>query len=1364
MSYTDRHCSVSGFSEDLGSIQDVPVVKAATAYQAPDGKTYILIANEVLWFGDSLPHSLINPNQLRHYQVEVQDNPYHCSEPLQITTQDPETNLVIPMSTEGTIIYFQSRTPTIDELEACSHIELTSDTPWDPQSVRLASSTTSVEEEEFVSSIQSDEVFLPFIPDDIYYDKQALASRLASQVRVLDREAFSLQSTRYIGEVHAANNPDAATSIHVGEVQTDFYKPGSFQSKERHSEVTPEVLAQRWGISHHQAKDTLRVTTQKGMRSAVMPLARRYRADRFYGKSILKGTWGSDTIFGKHKSLEQNTCAQVFANKHFFVDAYPMRTKADCGKALRAFRSDWGCPEKLIVDGSKEQTGYNTEFRRIVTNDGTDLHIIEPGRSEQNPAERAIREVKKKWYRIMHAKRVPHRLWDYGFKWCCKIMQLTSNSSYDLHGRTAMEEVTGDTPNISEYIDFSFYDWCWFWEAPGLGEPVLARWLGPAQNIGNSMCYYMLKSNGRIEARSTVQRLTNIELEKESVKQRCKEFDQEIKERLNDDNFLINRDVDMNDPRNWAYFDPDLDPDFVAEFCEEAVVEDDLNPIPEADDIPVDDSGNLDYSSIIADDYYINMEISLPRDGQEAWKFARVSKRARGEDGQPIGKANSNPILDTRMFECEFLDGHVEVLPANTIAESMFAQVDEEGNRHVLLDEIVDHRETADALPDDEAYIMTKSGQRRPKPTTKGWEILVQWKDGSTNWVKMKELKESHPVQLAEYAVANKISQRPAFVWWVDKVLRKRKQIIAKVKNRYWLKTHKFGFRLPKTVQEALEIDKENGDNLWWEAIQKEMANVRPAFEKWNGTEKELATKGYQKINCHMVFDIKMGENFRRKARFVAGGHTTECDPTLTYSSVVSRDTVRIAFLVAALNDLDVMSCDIQNAYLTAKCREKIYTIAGDEFGDEKGTIMIVRQALYGLKSAGAAFWSLLRESLFNLGYCPSKADNDLWMKPAEKEDGTKIWEYILVYVDDLISIGVDAKKPLLGIQDTFKLKDDKIESPSDFLGAQVDYRELSPERPYKCWTIHSTKYVKEAVANVEKKLKESGNELRKYDTPLPSGYRPEIDETPELKEDGANYYQELVGILRWIVELGRIDLATETSMMSSHLAMPREGHLEAVIHMFGYLKKRPKRWIAMDHKDHLRWSHGFEDRFEKVDWSEVYPGAKEEIPLDRPEPRGEAVSIHCFVDADHAANRANRRSQTGILIFINSAPIIWYSKRQNTVETSTFGSEYVALRTAVDLIVALRYKLMMFGIPLVNNDGPANIYCDNKSVVTGASIPHSKLTKKHNAINWHRVRETAAAGIHRVAWEQTETNLADLLTKVMAAAKRDPLIDAFMY
>jgi hypothetical protein len=330
------------------------------------------------------------------------------------------------------------------------------------------------------------------------------------------------------------------------------------------------------------------------------------------------------------------------------------------------------------------------------------------------------------------------------------------------------------------------------------------------------------------------------------------------------------------------------------------------------------------------------------------------------------------------LYEVEYLDRHKASLAANTITENIFAQIDDEGHRHVLLDDIADHRVDGSELKEEEAFIRSPNGGKRQKETTKGWEILLQWKDGSTTWESLKDVKASYPVQLAEYSHQKRISGKPAFAWWVPHVIRKKNRIIAKVKSKYWTKKHKFGIRMPKSVDEARRLDTENGDTLWWDAICKEMKNVRIAFEEYDGNVDKLI--GYQHIDCHMIFDIKMGENFRRKACMVAGGHKTSTPSSLTYSSVVSHDSVRIALTIAALNGLSVLACDIQNKYLTAPCREKIYMTAGPEFGSDKGKTMIVIRALYGLKSSGAAFRAFLAETLYDIGYKPSVADPDVWM------------------------------------------------------------------------------------------------------------------------------------------------------------------------------------------------------------------------------------------------------------------------------------------------------------------------------------------------------------------------------------------------
>ena len=280
------------------------------------------------------------------------------------------------------------------------------------------------------------------------------------------------------------------------------------------------------------------------------------------------------------------------------------------------------------------------------------------------------------------------------------------------------------------------------------------------------------------------------------------------------------------------------------------------------------------------------------------------------------------------MYEVEFPDGSTDVMTTNLIAENLYSQVDKEGETYTVMKEILDHRKTTAAVEPDDGFVTSKNGQRRRRMTTTGWELEVGYRDGSTAWVPLKDLKVMNPVEVAEYAVANKIDDQPAFAWWVHHVLKKRDRIIKKVKSRYWKRTHKFGIQLPHSVEEALAIDDETGTTFWRDAIEKEMKNVGIAFEFCEDGKIPVA---HTEIKCHMVFDIK--STLQRKARFVAGGHLTDPPKDSVFSSVVSRDSVRLAFTIAALNGLQVLAGDVQNAYLNALTKEKCWFRAGLEFG-----------------------------------------------------------------------------------------------------------------------------------------------------------------------------------------------------------------------------------------------------------------------------------------------------------------------------------------------------------------------------------------------------------------------------------------------
>ena len=405
----------------------------------------------------------------------------------------------------------------------------------------------------------------------------------------------------------------------------------------------------------------------------------------------------------------------------------------------------------------------------------------------------------------------------------------------------------------------------------------------------------------------------------------------------------------------------------------------------------------------------------------------------------------------------------------------------------------------------------------------------------------------------------------------------------------------------------------------------------------------------------------------------------TEFPSYITYSSVFSRDSVIISLSIAALNGLSTLGCDIQNTYLTALCHKKIWTAAGSEFGSEAGKNMLVVRALYVLKFSGAAFRDFLVEALYDLGYKSSVAYPDVWMRPSIKEkDGLKYWEYVLLYLDYVLCISDKPIHTMKGIQSNFKLKDDKVDKTDVYLSAEPST--MDNEQWSECWAMLSDKYCAAMVKNFEDTLAKKFLRLTtKCNLPTKHSYRSEMDCTGDLKVDGLQWYQELIGSLSWEVDIGRFDILLQTAILSKHLALPRESHLEQVLNIVRYLKTRNKLQFLFD----SGYPATNEKLFKKYDWFDIYRDLEEAIPLTMPEARRHGVIVTCFLDDNHGGILKDQKSQKGVLIFINKAPIYWYITSQTMVEASTLGAELSVMNTAVEMIETLRYKLSISGIPV---------------------------------------------------------------------------------
>lgn len=636
----------------------------------------------------------------------------------------------------------------------------------------------------------------------------------------------------------------------------------------------------------------------------------------------------------------------------------------------------------------------------------------------------------------------------------------------------------------------------------------------------------------------------------------------------------------------------------------------------------------------------------------------------------------------------------------------------------------------------------------RNSPEYKGskWNVLVNWEGGAVTWEPLDTIAADDPVTCAQYAQEHDLLKIDG--WKRFKRLVKNAKVFQRMLNQTKLKSIRYapifknGFEVPRSHKHAMELDAKNGNTRWRDAENTELSQI---MEYNTFEDKGLGARfppGYKQIRCHFVYDVK--HDGRHKARYVAGGHMTDPPLESVYSGVVTLRSLRLVIFLAELNGFCLFACDVGNAYLEARTKEKICVIGGDEFRDFGlvGHTLIVIRALYGLKTSGARWHERFADTLREEGFTPCKADPDVWMRKTEG-----LYEYICVYVDDLAMAMKEPAKfcELLKTKHNYKLKGDgplKYHLGCDF-GRDPDGTYYYG--PYK--------YVDKMLESYERLF---GEKPAGAASPLVKGDHPECDTSDICSDTDRAIYMSLIGQCQWLVSLGRFDIAVAVMTMSRYRAEPRVGHMTRMKRVYGYLRQYPKGAIRVrtdipDQSGNVK---------PKYDWAHVYGNVKEELPHDMPEPLGKPVITTTFVDANLYHDYLSGRSVTGALHMVNQTPVEWYTKRQATVETATYGSEFNAARTATEQIMDLRYTLRMLGVPIITS----NMYGDNQSVLTNSTIPHSQLSKRHNALAYHRVREAIAADILNFFYVNTKKNCGDVLSKIWGHADAWPLLQPLLF
>ncbi len=561
LEYTDQVVNVSAYSDHLDTMENIPVVTAATALDdLSTGTTTILILRKSLYMGDKVKTTLLCPNQMRANGITVEDVPMHLApkdKPSLHSIYSPEDDFVIPLSLKGVFSCFVMHTPTWEEIETCKHIKLTEEYNWDSHSEEFQDQESNLGEH-----LRGDYN----IPSEY------------RRIMQVSTEAYDSCEAPFFNEV-------------------SLRKVVSTNSTKRNYTTTAEQLAAKWNIGLDTAKKTLLVTTQKGMRHTTHPSEQRFRtrqAQLHYNQ--LRGRHGrfyTDTCFSSDPTINGNAMAQIYTNDHGYSKVYPMKLRSQAHSTLSQFIHEVGIPSAILSDDALEL--MKGKFKDLCKEFHIPCNYTGPYSPWQNCAEGSIRELKRHTRRKMAANKAPQKLCDFCAKWSSDVRNKTASSHFALDGRTPYEAIHGHTPDISSIVAFSFYEPVWYYDQIAeYPEPKrkLARWLGEAYNVGQAMCYWVLLKSGIPIARSTVQEIPREHRETPDFKEELKTLDEVITSKL-------------GEPTKFENSEPD-------KFY-------DINAPIDLDETPVYDSWEPESSMPEADewepeafDQYISAQVILP--------------------------------------------------------------------------------------------------------------------------------------------------------------------------------------------------------------------------------------------------------------------------------------------------------------------------------------------------------------------------------------------------------------------------------------------------------------------------------------------------------------------------------------------------------------------------------------------------------------------------------------------------------------------------------------------------------------------------------------------------------------------------------
>ena len=982
----------------------------------------------------------------------------------------------------------------------------------------------------------------------------------------------------------------------------------------------------------------------------------------------------TDTVYSDTPAIDSGvTSAQIFVGTQSMVtDVYGMKSDKDFVNTLEDNIRKRGAMDKLVSD--RAQLEISNKVLDILRNYVIDDWQSEPYHEHQNAAERRYQVVKETTNKVMDRTGAPAYTWLLALLYVCYVLNHTASET--LGWQTPLYYLTGITTDISALLQFQFWEPVYFatgdalkydGKTPfpsGIAE-AKGRFVGFAESVGDVLTYKVLSDDTKkIIYRSYVRSAV-------TESERNLRLDSASGETTTSKPIEIvkarsNPEVEGEDRTSMVVFEPD-------------------------------DLINKTY-------------LTEPDDEGQRFRAKIVQKIV---DNNNAIEQNPDRVKFLIQVEGDKAD---EIVAYRDILNYLEEQMTDTSENVWNFKDIIGHE--GPLSPGDPSY------------KGSSYNVMIAWEDGSRTFEPLSLIVADCPVICAMYGKRMGLLDQPG--WRRLKTIAKREKKMVRMANQAKLASfrrgplYNFGVLVPRSPAEAIKIDAENSNTLWQDAMALEMSQLQE-YDTFKDLGRGAAPPiGHRKIRVHFVFAVK--HDGRHKARLVADGHLTETPIDSVYSGVVSLRSLRIVVFLAELNNLELYAADVSNAYLEATTKEKVYIIGGTGFGELEGHTMVIHKALYGLKSSGRRWHERLYDVMRNMGFNPSKADSDVWMRKVGDA-----YEYVAVYVDDLAIASKEPKLITDALIKDYKLKLKGVGPIEYHLGCDF-YRD-----PDGTLCVGPKRYVEKMIGAYERMF---GEMPYPYSSPLEKNDHPELDDTQELGEEDITKYQSMIGALQWAISLGRFDILTPVMTMSSYRVAPRQGHLARLKRIYGYLRKFKHGAV--------RYRTGLPDYSKLVeveyDWMySVYGNVKEQVPHDIPEALGNEVVTTTYVDANLYHDMITGRSVTGVLHLMNGTPIDWFSKRQDTVETATYGSEFVAARIATEQIIDMRTTLRYLGVPI---QGKSYMFGDNQSVITSSTIPHSRLSKRHNALSYHRVREAIVAGIIKFFHIDGKENPADILSK----------------